>query len=35
MSRANTLVIPGGKMSLAMEIILTPLMHEMIENKRR
>jgi phosphoribulokinase len=35
MSRANTLVIPGGKMSLAMEIILTPLMHEMIENKNR
>jgi phosphoribulokinase len=33
MSRANTLVVPGGKMSHAMEIILAPVMHEMIENK--
>jgi phosphoribulokinase len=35
MSRANTLVTPGGKMSHAMEIILTPIMHEMIENKKK
>ncbi len=35
MSRANTLVVPGGKMSHAMEIILAPIMHEMIENKRK
>jgi len=35
MSRANTLVVPGGKMSYAMEIILTPILHEMIENKKR
>ncbi len=35
MSRANTLVVPGGKMSFAMEIILTPILHEMIENKRK
>ncbi|OGS99839.1 MAG: phosphoribulokinase [Gallionellales bacterium RIFCSPLOWO2_12_FULL_59_22] len=34
MSRANTLVVPGGKMSFAMEIILTPILHEMIENKK-
>jgi len=34
MSRANTLVVPGGKMSYAMEIILAPLMHDMITNKR-
>jgi phosphoribulokinase len=33
MSRANTLVVPGGKMSFSMEIILAPIMHEMIENK--
>ena len=33
MSRANTLVVPGGKMSYAMEIILTPILHEMVENK--
>jgi len=35
MSRANTLVVPGGKMSHAMEIILTPIMHEMIANKHK
>jgi phosphoribulokinase len=35
MSRANTLVVPGGKMSYAMEIILAPIMHEMIENKKK
>lgn len=35
MSRANTLVVPGGKMSHAMEIILTPIMHAMIENKNK
>jgi len=33
MSRANTLVVPGGKMSYALEIILAPIMHDMIENK--
>jgi len=35
MSRPNTLVVPGGKMGLAMEIILRPLVHELIENKRK
>ncbi|MBI3222150.1 MAG: phosphoribulokinase [Nitrosomonadales bacterium] len=35
MSRANTLVVPGGKMSHAMEVILAPIMHEMIENKKK
>ena len=35
MSRPNTLVVPGGKMSYAMEIILSPIMHEMIENKKK
>jgi phosphoribulokinase len=34
MSRANTLVTPGGKMSHAMEIILAPIMHDMIEKKK-
>lgn len=34
MSRANTLVVPGGKMSYAMEIILTPILHDMIENNK-
>jgi phosphoribulokinase len=35
MSRANTLVVPGCKMSYAMEIILSPIMHDMIENKKK
>ena len=34
MSRRNTLVVPGGKMGLAMELILTPIIHEMIENAK-
>ena len=34
MSRRNTLVVPGGKMFLAMELILTPIIHRMIEGNR-
>ena len=34
MSRRNTLVIPGGKMGLAMELILTPIIHEMVEKAK-
>ncbi|MCC6207002.1 MAG: phosphoribulokinase [Gammaproteobacteria bacterium] len=34
MSRPNTIVVPGGKMGLAMEIILQPIIHELIERKR-
>jgi phosphoribulokinase len=34
MSRVNTLVVPGGKMGLAMELILTPLIKDLIERKR-
>ena len=34
MSRPNTIVVPGGKMGLAMEIILQPIIHEMMERKR-
>jgi phosphoribulokinase len=30
MSRVNTLVVPGGKMGLAMELILTPLIEEIL-----
>ncbi|MDA8382001.1 MAG: phosphoribulokinase [Betaproteobacteria bacterium] len=33
MSRPNTIVVPGGKMGFAMEIILTPLIHDMIRAK--
>jgi phosphoribulokinase len=35
MSRSNTIVVPGGKMSFAMEVILAPIMHELIENKKK
>ena len=35
MSRANTIVVPGGKMGFAMEVILTPLIHDMIANKKK
>lgn len=34
MSRPNTIVLPGGKMGLAMEIILNPVVHDLMENKR-
>ncbi|MCC6301206.1 MAG: phosphoribulokinase [Gammaproteobacteria bacterium] len=34
MSRPNTIVVPGGKMGLAMEIILQPIVHELVERKR-
>jgi phosphoribulokinase len=34
MSRRNTLVVPGGKMGLAMELILTPIIHSMITNSK-
>jgi phosphoribulokinase len=34
MSRPNTIVVSGGKMSFAMELILAPIMHDLIQNKR-
>ncbi|MBC8338076.1 MAG: phosphoribulokinase [Rhodospirillales bacterium] len=33
MSRRNTIVVPGGKMSLAMQIILTPIINRMMEKR--
>ncbi len=33
MSRRNTIVVPGGKMGFAMEIILTPIMKTMLANR--
>jgi len=33
MSRPNTLVVPGGKMGFAMELILTPIIENIIENR--
>ena len=34
MSRRNTIVVPGGKMGMAMELILTPIIHDMIEKAK-
>ncbi len=35
MSRANTIVIPGGKLDLAMQLILTPMILQIMDRKRR
>ena len=34
MSRPNSIVVPGGKMRLAMELVLTPRIQALIEHKR-
>ncbi|MGL4397080.1 MAG: phosphoribulokinase [Hyphomicrobium sp.] len=35
MSRANSIVIPGSKLDLAMQLIITPLILQLVERKRR
>lgn len=35
MSRANSIVIPGGKLDLAMQLILTPVILKLIDKKQR
>ena len=35
MSRANTIVVPGGKMELAMQLIFTPFVWRMMERRKR
>jgi phosphoribulokinase len=35
MSRANSIVIPGGKLDLAMQLILTPMILQLVDRKRR
>jgi len=35
MSRANSIVIPGGKLDIAMQLILTPMIMQLVERKRR
>ena len=35
MSRANSIVIPGNKLDLAMQLILTPMIHRLMEMKKR
>jgi len=35
MSRANTIVVPGGKMEIAMQLIFTPFIWRLMERKKR
>jgi phosphoribulokinase len=35
MSRANSIVVPGGKLDLAMQLILTPMILQLMERSRR
>lgn len=35
MTRPNSIVVPGGKMELAMQLILTPLIWKLMENRKR
>ena len=35
MSRANTIVVPGGKMELAMQLIFTPFIWRLMDRKQR
>ena len=35
MSRANSIVVPGDKLDLAMQLIFTPLIAKLVERKRR
>lgn len=35
MSRRNSIVVPGGKMGFAMELILAPIIHDMIEKSQK
>jgi phosphoribulokinase len=35
MSRRNIIVVPGGKMSFAMELVLTPRIHKLLEDAGR
>jgi len=35
MSRANTIIVPGGKMDIAMQLIFTPMVMRLVEKKRK
>ena len=35
MSRPNTIVCPGGKIALAMQLIFTPMLWQLMDKKRR
>jgi phosphoribulokinase len=35
MSRPNSIVVPGGKMELAMQLILTPMILKLVERRHQ
>ncbi len=35
MTRANSIVIPGGKLDLAMQLIFTPMVHRLVNDSKR
>jgi len=35
MSRRNTLVVPGGSLQIALEVICAPMVHELVERRRQ
>jgi phosphoribulokinase len=35
MSRANTIICPGSKMPIAMQLIFTPMIWELMDRKKR
>ncbi|MCH2242717.1 MAG: phosphoribulokinase, partial [Aquabacterium sp.] len=35
LTRPNTLVVPGGKIGLAMQMIFTPMVLRLMDQKRR
>ena len=35
MSRANSIVVPGGKMELAMQLIFTPMIERLVSEAKR
>jgi hypothetical protein len=35
MTRPNTIIVPGGKMELAMQLIFTPMILRLMDMKRR
>lgn len=35
MSRPNTIVVPGGKMGFAMELMLAPMVHDLMQRKKK
>jgi len=35
MSRANSIVVPGGKVDLAMQLIFTPMIDRLVRDSKR